>query len=122
MQYLYLLYSDESAAPEPPKDPAAFADYMAPWVQYNKQLTEAGVMRGGEALLPSGTATVVTNHGGNKVHTDGPFAESKEQLGGYYVVECKDLDEALAWAAKCPCAGYGKVEVRPIMDLGEFDS
>ncbi|MFK7989620.1 MAG: YciI family protein [Sandaracinaceae bacterium] len=121
MQYLFLLYSDESQAEDPPKDPAAFADYMAPWVAYNEALTEAGVMRGGEALLPSAMATTLTNHGGKAVHTDGPFAASKEQLGGFYMVECKDLDEALAWAAKCPAAAYGSVEVRPIMDLGEFD-
>ncbi len=117
MQYLFLLYSDESQAEEPPTDPAAFADFMAPWVAYNKELTEAGVMRGGEALLPSATATTVTHHGGKTVHTDGPFAESKEQLGGFYMVDCKDLDEALAWAAKCPAAAYGKVGVRPIMIL-----
>lgn len=118
MQYLFLLYSDESKAEEPPKDPAAFADYMAPWVAYTEALTEAGVMRGGEALLPTAMATTLSKKSGETMHTDGPFAETKEQLGGFYMVECKDLDEALAWAAKCPAADYGSVEVRPIMDLG----
>lgn len=118
MQYMFLLYGDENQAEEPPKDPEAFANWMKPWVDYTQALTDAGVMRGGEALMPTAMATTVTAAGGPEpTVTDGPFAETKEQLGGYYLVDCPDLDSALAWAAKCPAAQYGHVEVRPIMDV-----
>lgn len=118
MQYLFLLYGAEAGAPEPPKDPKEFEAYMAPWVEYNALLEEAGAMRGGNALQPTTTATTIELKNGNPNFTDGPFAETKEQLGGYYLVECANLDEALALAAKCPAVYHGSVEVRPIMDLG----
>ena len=118
MEYLFLLYGDEAQSPEPPEDPKAFEAWMQPWVDYDKALTAAGVMRGGHALMPSAMATTVSAIGGSEPKfTDGPFAESKEQLGGYYLVDCPDLDTALAWAAKCPGAQFGHVEVRPIMDV-----
>ena len=78
---------------------------------------KAGVLLGGEALQLSNTATVVQVRDGERMLTDGPFAETKEQLGGYYVLQCKDLDEALTWAAQIPEAKSGKVEVRPIMEF-----
>lgn len=115
MQYLFLLYSDEANTPEPPTDPKELEAYMAPWAEYSEMLVKAGAMRGGEALEPSSTATTVSTMGGKESVTDGPFAETKEQLGGYYVVECANLDEALALAKKCPGATFGHVEVRPIM-------
>ena len=115
MQYLFLLYSDETKNPEPPTDPVAFAEWMAPWAAYNAALVAAGVMRGGNALMPTGSATTLSRAAGAVVTTDGPFAETAEQLGGYYLVECDSLDEALKWAQRCPMIHYGKVEVRPIM-------
>lgn len=117
MQYIFLLYSDESAAPEPPTTPEGWQAYMKPWEDYTNALTEAGVMRGGEALQPTAAATTVRTGTPEPVFTDGPFAETKEQLGGYYIVECDNLDQALGWASKCPVVQYGSCEVRPIMDL-----
>ena len=116
MQYIFLIYGEEAKTPEPPQDPAALAKYIEPWERYTNSLKEAGVFVGGEALEPVSTATTVAKPQGKAepVFTDGPFAETKEQLGGYYVVDCKDLDEALGWAAKCPGVDFGKVEVRPV--------
>lgn len=115
MQYMFLLYDNEAAAGDAPQDEAAFEAMMAPWVAYTHALVEAGVMRGGEALMPTSTATTLTRAGGALVTTDGPFAETAEQLGGFYLVECASLDEALKWAALCPAMETGRVEVRPIM-------
>ncbi|MCB9594998.1 MAG: YciI family protein [Sandaracinaceae bacterium] len=117
MQYLFLLYSPEAGMPPAPTDPAEFEAWMSPWAEYGAALQEAGVMLGANALMPTSTATTVTAASGKTVITDGPFAETKEQLGGYYLVECATLEEAQGWAAKCPGALYGRVEVRPIMDL-----
>jgi len=82
----------------------------------------AGVIAGGEALQPTSTATTIQVQGGAKggdvVTTDGPFAETKETLGGFYLLDCKDLDEAISWAAQIPGAWHGKVEVRPVIDFG----
>ncbi len=119
MKYMFLIYSSESSKDEPPKDPEEFAKWMAPWMDYTKALNKAGIMLGGDALQPIATATTVSVRGAaDPVFTDGPFAETKEQLGGYYLVDCKNLDEALGWAAKCPGALYGRIEVRPIADFG----
>lgn len=118
MQYLFLLYGDESADTELPDDPTAFDAYMAPWVEYDEQLKSAGALVGGNALQPVATATTVSIANGKPVFTDGPFAETKEQLGGYYLVKCEGIEEALKLAAKCPALQNGRVEVRPIMELG----
>lgn len=118
MQYLLLIYSNEAEAPHP-ETPEDFAAYMQPWTDYTDNLKAAKVYVGGEALELSTTATTITSVGSSKpVFTDGPFAETREQLGGYYLLDCKDLDEALAWGAKCPAVEYGKIEVRAIMDVG----
>ena len=114
MQYLFLIYGSESKRPETPKSPEELAAYMAPWQAYGKALTEAGVMLGSNALQGVATATTISATSGETLITDGPFAETKEQLGGYYLVECDDLDSALQWAAKCPVVQFGRVEVRPI--------
>lgn len=84
--------------------------------KHYRELKDAGVLVAGEALQPSSTATTVSASGESRepVFTDGPFVETKEQLGGYYLIDCKNLDGALAWAAKCPGVQFGKVEVRPI--------
>lgn len=87
---------------------------MAAWGAYTQALINAGVMRGGNALKPSYTATTVRLRDGQREVQDGPYADTKEHLGGYYLIEVPDLDEALAWAARSPAASTGAVEVRPV--------
>lgn len=111
MRYLFLIYDNEAAAP-PPDD----AELKA-WFDYTDELKAAGCMLAGEALQPVATATTVRGKGGKVITTDGPFAETKEQLGGFYLVECKNLDEATKWAGKMPHIKRGSVEVRPIMEF-----
>ncbi|GHF77638.1 hypothetical protein FHX82_004324 [Amycolatopsis bartoniae] len=107
MQYLVMLYMNE--------DPAADYSKISPaFVEYARQLTDAGVLKSGARLLPSTSATTVRVRDDEELFTDGPFAESREQLGGYYVFECPDLDDALKWAARCPVAREGAIEVRPL--------
>lgn len=117
MNYMILLYSDESQAPPTPTDAEGFAKMMEPWQKYTDELEKAGVLRGGDALELSSTATTVSALSGELVLTDGPFAETREQLGGYYLLECADLSEAIRWAGRCPIVHYGRAEVRPVMDL-----
>ena len=112
MKYLILIYENEATTPQ---DEAEFAK----WFEYTESLKAAGVLLGGEALMPTSTATTVRVKDGKMLTTDGPFAETKEQLGGFYMIETKDLDEALKWAARIPSAGRGPVEVRPILDFSE---
>lgn len=116
MQYMLLIYTNESAYPEPKNDEERQAQ-IAPWLSYTQALREAGVFVAGDALLPTSTATTVTKQGGKLMTTDGPFAETKEQLAGYYLVDCADLDAALKWAELCPGAAYGKIEVRAVMNV-----
>ncbi|MFT4706167.1 MAG: hypothetical protein ACI81R_003886 [Bradymonadia bacterium] len=118
MNYIFLIYSDEKNGPPKPTNEAEFAKMMEPWGIYNKALKDAGVMRGGQPLHPTTAASTVTVTDGETVITDGPFAETREQLGGYYAIECDNLDDAMHWASQCPIVNYGRVEVRPIMDLG----
>ncbi len=87
------------------------------WGAYTKALIEAGVMRGGNALHPGHTATTVRLENGRRRVEDGPYADTKEQLGGYYLIEVPDLDAALYWAERNPAAASGAVEVRPIMTM-----
>lgn len=110
MQFLALIYSSEQAGDDVDM-PTLLSQYQA----YDAEVKAAGVFVAGEALQPVSTATSVRLREGKTELTDGPFAETKEQLGGYYVLDCKDLDEAIEWAAKIPSARYGTVEVRPIM-------
>ncbi len=88
---------------------------MGGYFAFTNEVRDAGVMVAGDALQPTATATTITVRDGKSQITDGPFAETKEQLGGYYLLDCKDLDEALSYAAKIPSAAYGRIEVRPIM-------
>ena len=90
---------------------------MNEYFAYTNALREAGAYVGGEALQDVTTATSVRVRDGETLTTDGPFAETKEALGGYYLLECDDLDEALQWAARCPAAKVGTVEVRPIWEV-----
>ena len=112
MRYLLLIYG-------PPFDPSSVPpDIMegqnAAYAAFTKDVLDRGIMQGGEALQPSTAATSVRVRDGETLVTDGPFAETKEQLGGYYVLDCENLDEALAYAAKIPAAENGSIEVRPV--------
>jgi len=111
MQFMALIYSTEDG------DDVDFETLIAQYQAFDKSAETAGVLVGGQALQPISTATSVRVRQQKTNITDGPFAETKEQLGGYYLLECKDLDEAITWAAKIPSARYGTVEVRPIMDI-----
>ena len=115
MKYVLLLYGDENRwASMTPEESAAD---MERWGAFGQELTESGSFLAGEGLDPTSTAVTVRVKAGEVVHTDGPFAETREQLGGFYLLECPDLDAALAWAAKVPDLGEnGSVEVRPVMD------
>jgi hypothetical protein len=111
MQYLLLIYTDENAPRTDEENHAEIQAYMA----VTEQMKEAGVLRAGDALQPTATATTVRRREGKTLTIDGPFAETKEQLGGYYLIEVPSLDEALSWAARMPSATYGSIEVRPIL-------
>jgi len=108
MEYLLLIYEDEKRFSKSYPE-AEMGEYRA----FGKEF--AGAIKGGHALQPTRTATTVRVREGKRLTTDGPFAETKEQLGGFYLVEARDLDEAIAIAAKIPGARFGSIEVRPIM-------
>ena len=110
-QYMLLIYSPTDVQPTPEQMEAE----MPKWFSYTQELQESGAMVAGDALHPAQTATTVRVRDGETVISDGPFAETKEALGGYYLVDVPDLDAALAWAAKIPNVGYGSVEVRPVV-------
>lgn len=110
MQYALLIYASEPSAPQEPTP----AD-MAPWQALGEAMEQAGVVRGGSQLEPSAQARSLCLRDGQVMTTDGPFAETTEQLGGFYLVECDSIDEALEWAARIPVATSGTIEVRPIV-------
>ena len=114
MKYLLTIYGAESNWQH--MTPEDGAKEMQAYEAFGRDAQAAGVYVGGEGLQPSSAATTVRVRNGDRMVTDGPFAETKEQLGGYYLVDCKDLDEAIEWAAKIPGARHGSVEVRPVMD------
>jgi hypothetical protein len=115
MRYLLLICTDEStmATASPEEALASTAAYTA----FGDEMGHRGVLVGGERLRPTADATTVRLRDGEVLTSDGPFAETKEQMGGYYVVDCKDLDEAIEVAAKIPGARVGSIEVRPIWEL-----
>jgi hypothetical protein len=118
---MLLIYDAEQLNPDEEPDPAVLDEYWA----VDKAATEAGAMISSQALQPTATATSVRIRDGKTLITDGPFAETKEHLGGYYLLECKDLDEAIGYAKMIPGARTGTVEVRPVMefdDPDEFDN
>jgi len=115
MQYLILIYGDEQRFAQMANDPAAQKTIYAAYSAYGAEMRAAGVLRGGAELKPTHTATTVRVRQGKPITTDGPFAETKEQLGGYYLVNAKNLDEAMAMAARIPAARLGSIEVRPVM-------
>jgi hypothetical protein len=108
MEYAILIYRDES------ETDVDWAQREADYESYFKAVSEAGVMRGGPRLQSSTTATTVAVRDGQRLITDGPFGEAREQLGGIFVLDCAHLDEALEWAARCPAASHGTIEVRPV--------
>jgi hypothetical protein len=113
MKYALLLYADpNAAAPGSGIEPAPSEE----WTDYTKALMNAGAMLGGEQLDVSDTATTVRVRQGERLLTDGPFAETKEHLLGFYLIEVAGLDEALSWAQRIPFIGYGTVEVRPVVE------
>jgi hypothetical protein len=114
MRYLLLIYGDEQAYGSMSEE-ALQAD-MQKWFEYTEELRAAGATTGGEALQPTATATSVRDNNGNPVVTDGPFAETREQLGGYYLLDVENLDEAIKWAHRCPGAKFGTIELRPIQE------
>ncbi len=116
MLYLLLIYDNESDTPKPGDD--GWDDFMGGFGSLTREVREKGIMVAGEALESVTTATTVRVRGGKTETTDGPFAETKEQLGGFYLLDCKDLDEAIEYAAKIPTATYGSIEVRPIKVYG----
>ena len=115
MRYMLLIYTDETADQGSPED---FEQMMKEYNAFGQWLQEAGIGRGGEALQSVQTATTVRVRSGETLATDGPFAETKEQLGGFYIVDAKDLDQAIEAASRIPGAKHGSVEVRPIMEFG----
>ena len=119
MRYMLLIYNDEKlAAQQRESMPEAEQErYLQAWFQYSDWLAEKGWMIAGDALLPTTEATSVRVQGGERVVTDGPFAETKEQLGGYYLLDVANLDEAIEAAERCPGAGYGTIELRPLMEF-----
>jgi hypothetical protein len=115
MQYLLTLYSDESGWEKMTAEQRQQG--VAAYAAYTQALSAAGVLKGSNRLRPSGTATTLRTTNGKTQVLDGPFIDSKEQLGGYYLIDVADLDAALSWAGKCPGVGHGVVEVRAIWSM-----
>jgi hypothetical protein len=114
MRYLLMIYTPETTMPPAPVEGRKMMDA---YVKVTQEFRDRGLMEYGEALQPTSTATTVRVRDGEHLITDGPFAETREQLGGYYLLNCKDLDEALECAAKIPGAQFGAIEVRPILEF-----
>jgi hypothetical protein len=119
MKYVLLIYDDEQlwAGMSEEERNGIMGEYFA----YSEEVFSAGVATAGDALQATSSATTVRIRDGRTVTTDGPFAETKEQLGGYYVIEAADLDEAIKWASKIPSARIGSIEVRPILEFPQND-
>jgi hypothetical protein len=115
MQYMLLIYSNEAEASGLPAD--AQKQMFAEYGEFTKGIIDSGHFKAGDALQAVSTATTVRVRGGKQLVTDGPFAETREQLGGYYLIEAKDLDEARGIAARIPGAKHGSIEVRPVMKM-----
>ena len=113
MQYLLMIYRSEAEAGN--MDAKARQEMSTEYGAFTQSIIQSGHFKAGDALQPATTATTVRVRDGKTLTTDGPFAETREQLGGYYLVEAKDLDTALAIAARIPGARFGSIEVRPIM-------
>ena len=108
MQYLLLIYTSET------DNQMGNADEHAAYGAFTQDIIQKGHFKGGDALQPTSTATTVRVRDGKTQVLDGPYADTKEQLGGYYIIDVPDLDAALSWAARCPGAAFGTIEVRPV--------
>jgi len=115
MQYLLMLYVNEAQWPK--MSNAEREQGLAAYKAYTEALTKAGAILGSNRLGPTSAATTLRLSNGKPQVLDGPYADSKEQLGGYFLIDVPDLDAALSWAARCPAAGHGAVEVRPIWTM-----
>jgi hypothetical protein len=113
MKYMLLLFNEEAT-----EDMTMSEDAMAPWIKFGEDAKGIAPQVAGEALQGSGTATVVSVRNGKTLTTDGPFSDTKEQLGGFYIFDCKNLDDAIKLASMIPWAPTGHIEVRPIIDFG----
>lgn len=113
MQFMCLIYATEGTGPQPGSD--EWGPFMQGYQEFTAKVREEGKLVAGDALQPIATATTVSVRGGKTQTVDGPFAETKEQLGGYYLLDCVDLDEALKYASMIPTADYGRIEVRPVI-------
>jgi hypothetical protein len=120
MQYMLLIYGDQNGWQSRTEEENN--QLMQDYYQFTEDLQKSGSMVAGDALEPTQTATTVRVRNDETLTTDGPFAETKEQLGGYYILDVGSLDEALEWAAKIPGAKHGSVEVRPVMVFDEDGS
>lgn len=120
MLYNFFLVAEPNTGPEPGSD--AFVTYMRAYRTFNEETNAAGVFVAGEAVEAADTATTLEKQGDEIQYHDGPFAELKEQISGWYVVNCENLEDALKWAAKVPLVayGFGRVEVRPVMDVSQM--
>jgi len=117
MKYMMLIYGQEGGFGDMPEDQQQAV--LKSWFDYTEDMEKAGVLLAGDALQPTASATSLRVRDGKTLTTDGPFAETKEQLGGYYLMEVPSLDEALDWAARCPGAPFGTIEVRPVMTFDQ---
>jgi hypothetical protein len=115
MQYMLLIYGNEAAMEAASE--AASKEMLAAYTAYGQAMTEAGVRVAGARLRPSSASTTVRTVSGKTQVLDGPYVETKEQLGGYFIIEALDLDAALSWAERCPGAAYGVIEVRPVWTM-----
>ncbi|MBL8896961.1 MAG: YciI family protein [Planctomycetes bacterium] len=115
MRYMLLIHSNEIQ--EAGMSEEAMGKIMAEYYTFTEELMKSGALRAGDRLRPTTSATTVRVRNGDTLTTDGPFAETKEQFGGYYLIDVPDLDEAIRWASKIPSAKYGCVEVRPIWEM-----
>ena len=115
MQYLLMIYSDETAMQNPGE--AETSRILAAYGAYTEAMGKAGVLIGGNRLRPTTVATTVRVADGKTQVLNGPYVETKEQLGGYFLIDVPDLDAALSWAARCPGASHGTMEVRPIWSM-----
>lgn len=116
MRYLLLLYTEERRWQQ--MTPAEQAEGVAAYAAYHEALQKTGLLAGAERLQPTAASTTVRIENGRTQVLDGPYVESKEQLGGFFLIDVPDLDAALTWAARCPAASHGTVEVRPIWPRG----
>src|SRR6266498_2053617 len=118
MRYLLLIYATEQP-PEASSEQERQA-YLGEWFSFSDEFQRSSKMKGGEALQPTATATTLRLRDGKRVTSDGPFAETKEQLGGFFIIDAEDLDTAIEWSAKMPHLPWGgSVEIRPIMELNQ---